>query len=476
MTPDATVDRLASLPFLAKVPRNELEWATSRGEVRTFAAGTCVRERGSTIDEMFVLLEGSVALHVPRGGGWRKVVEVGAGFVVGAIPYSRIQTAPGDLLVEQDATVFALCRDQFPDLIRDCPELTSALVHHMVDRAREFRTAELQDERMESLGRLASGLAHELNNPASAAARNARSLATLLDEAELASRALASARLTDAQLEAVDSLRKLCTAPEQVRSALEAADREDDIADWLARHGIGLVGAEALAACKVSLEDLEQLARTIPATGLDAAVRWVACGIAAREVAHEIESATGRVHELVAAVKGFTFMDREGVPDDVDIARGLADTVAVLENKSRDRSVEVLLETAADLPRVYGFGSEINQVWEKLIDNAIDAAGAGGKVTVTATSRDEAVLVRVADDGPGVPEEYRARVFDPFFTTKPVGRGTGLGLDTARRFVHLHHGDIDFTSQPGRTVFRVRLPVTGANPGRRVARAPDAAG
>jgi signal transduction histidine kinase len=172
-------------------------------------------------------------------------------------------------------------------------------------------------------------------------------------------------------------------------------------------------------------------------------------------------AATDRIHALVSAVKGFTFMDREGVPDDVDIARGLADTVAMLEGKSRAKSLRVRIETADDLPTVYGFGSELNQVWEKLIDNAIDAAPVAGNVTVTATRRGDFVVVRVMDDGPGISEEHRTRIFDPFFTTKPVGSGTGLGLDIARRFANLNDGDIDFSSQPGRTVFRVQLPVAG---------------
>jgi signal transduction histidine kinase len=155
-------------------------------------------------------------------------------------------------------------------------------------------------------------------------------------------------------------------------------------------------------------------------------------------------------------------MDRHGVPEPVDVARGLSDTLAMLDSKARAKSVIVRLETAPDLPRVHGFGSEINQVWEKVVDNALDAVGTLGTVTITATARDGSIVVRVADDGPGIPERIRARVFDPFFTTKPVGRGTGLGLDIARRIVHLHRGDIGFTTQPGHTVFRVRLPVEGA--------------
>ena len=461
MHPDDIVTRLAALRLFASVPREDLEWLVARGEIQTYAAGTTVRRSGVAIDEMSVLLAGRVALTVPKGGGWRTVLEVGAGYVLGVIPYSRFQKAPGNLVVRSACEVFVLHRTHFPEMIRERPDLTAALVHHMLDRAREFHTVQLHDERMQSLGRLASGLAHELNNPASAAARNAQSLAALLDEAEHASRALAKARLDDAQLAAVDAVLAACGEPVDARSALEAADREDDISEWLAGHGIDSDWAEALARSEVSLDTLDRLANTIPAGALGAAIRWVTSGAAAREVARRIESATRRIHDLVDAVKGFTFMDREGVPEEVDVARGLADTIAMLESKARAKSVSVRLETANDLPRVYGFGSEINQVWEKLIDNAIDAAGSEGNVTITATARDGAVVVRVTDDGAGIPEPIRARIFDPFFTTKATGQGTGLGLDLARRLVHLHHGELNFTSQPGRTVFRVRLPVTG---------------
>jgi signal transduction histidine kinase len=237
------------------------------------------------------------------------------------------------------------------------------------------------------------------------------------------------------------------------------ADREEEFTDWLEAHGIDPLEAPALATSSMTVAALDHLARALPPETLGIAIRWAGSDSAARQAAAHIMDATERIHALVKAVKGFTFMDRESVPDDVEIGRGLADTVAMLETKSRAKRVHVRVETADDLPRVHGFGSELNQVWEKLIDNAIDAAPQEGNVTVTATRRGDFVVVRVMDDGPGIPEEHRARIFDPFFTTKPVGQGAGLGLDIARRFTQLNEGDLEFTSQPGHTVFRVRLPV-----------------
>ncbi len=463
MSPEAEVivDRLAALPLLSSVPRNELEWLVARGELRTFEVGTTLSTTNEPIDEMSIVIAGRVGLYMDKAGGLRKALEAVRGHVLGTIPYSRIQSSPGTVIVEEDATTFVLNQRHFPDLIRECMGLTAALVHHMLDRTRTYRSVQLNDDRLQSLGRLASGFAHELNNPASAAARTAQSLIKILDEEQRAARELAAARLSDAQLAVVDAIRSECGRTAQLRGALEAADREDDIAEWLTRHGIEPVAAEALAASDVTIAALDRLAAALPPEALGIATRWIASGCAARVASRQIEAATGRIHDLVHAVKGFTFMDREGVPEEVDVARGLADTLAMLETKARAKSVTVHLETAADLPRVHGFGSEINQVWSMLVDNALDAVGDEGHVTITATARGDSVVVRVADDGAGIPEEIQARIFDPFFTTKPVGHGTGLGLDMARRIVHLHRGDIEFTSQPGRTVFRVRFPVAG---------------
>ncbi|HEX5069336.1 MAG TPA: ATP-binding protein [Vicinamibacterales bacterium] len=456
------LDRLAAIPLFESVPRQDLEWVLAHGDVRSFDVGTSPWKAGEVIEEMWIMLEGRAGLYVEKSGAIRRITEAAAGQIVGTLPFSRFRTSPGHVVVDEPITVVAVHQRHFPELIHDHLELTAALVHHMVDRSRAFRAVELNDDRLQSLSRLASGFAHELNNPASAAARTAQSLAGLINEEEQAARQLAAARLSDEQLAAVDAIRSECGRVGRTRSALEAADREDEIADWLGRHRIDARAAPALAMSDLSMAALDHLAGTLPADAVAVAIRWVASGCAARIASNQIEAATARIHDLVGAVKGFTFMDREGVPEQVDIARGLADTVAMMESKARTKFAALHVETAANLPRVEGFGSELNQVWQKLVDNALDAVDERGSVTVTAAARPDSVLVRVADDGPGIPENIRARVFDPFFTTKPVGKGTGLGLDIARRIIQLHRGDIDFTSQPGRTVFRVRLPAAGA--------------
>jgi signal transduction histidine kinase len=192
---------------------------------------------------------------------------------------------------------------------------------------------------------------------------------------------------------------------------------------------------------------------------LGAALRWVAAGCIVRGLARDVERASSRIHDLVSAVKGFTYMDHAAAPEPVDVGKGLADTLAVLASKAREKGTSLTVSAAANLPRVKGFGGELNQVWANLIDNALDAVGEGGRVSVTASQDGESVVVRVTDDGPGIPVEVKSRMFDPFFTTKGVGKGTGLGLDIARRLVDRHEGSIEVTSEPGKTEFLVTLPV-----------------
>jgi signal transduction histidine kinase len=244
-----------------------------------------------------------------------------------------------------------------------------------------------------------------------------------------------------------------------VLSPLEREEREDAIADWLIRHNVDPAPAESLADSGMAVQQLDQLVESFTGRELDAALQWLAAGCTTRHLAVEIRQAAARVSELVSAVKGFTQMDRASVPEPVDVGQGIGNTVIVLKAKAKSASVSMTVRVQPDLPRIRGFAGELNQVWTNLLENAIDAAGEGGHVEATAAHEGAAVVVRVIDNGPGVPAGIRDRIFDPFFTTKPVGKGTGLGLDIVRRLVQRHNGQIELDSVAGRTEFRVTLPV-----------------
>jgi signal transduction histidine kinase len=345
-------------------------------------------------------------------------------------------------------------------MIRECHTVTSILVHTMLDRARTFTSADLHDEKMVSLGKLSAGLAHELNNPASAIERSAALLEHRLEDSERATRALCAAHLTDAQLASLDAVRTSCLAtPERgVRSPLQRAEREEAIADWLTGHGLDPAIADALSETAVTFDALDVVASAVQGPALDNVLRWVAAACSVRSLASEIQEAATRISSLVMAIKGFTHMDQASVAEPVDLARGLDNTVTVLRSKARSKSATVVVDVEPDLPRVRGFVGELNQIWANLIDNALDAIPGSGRVEVRASRERDRVVVRIIDNGSGIPEQIRDRIFDPFFTTKPQGHGTGLGLDIVQRLVRHNDGDISVESRPGRTEFRVALP------------------
>ena len=454
------VERLAGHRTVGSAPREQLEWLAARGKLKRFEAGEVVARTGDSIQALYVVLTGHFSIRVDRGGGPRKVMEWGAGDVGGLLPFSRLQKSPGLTTMDETSEMLMVDRGCFGEMITRCPELTAILVHVMLDRARRFTSSDFQAEKMMSLGRLAAGLAHELNNPASALARSARELAARVFEMEASALALGAVRLSPEQLSAIAAVRSRCDKPgaRAALSPLARADREEAVAAWLARRRIRGATAEELAETALDVADLDRLASTLGDDALGFALRSLAAGQRTRALASEVEIAAGRIHSLVAAIKGFTYMDQSNVPKPVAIGQGLSDTMAVLGAKARGKSVTVTIDVARDLPPVDGLGGELNQVWANLIDNAIDAAPESGHVEVIAASEPNTVVVTVADDGPGITPELVERIFDPFFTTKPVGSGTGLGLDIARRIVRQHDGSIEVNSRPGRTEFRVILP------------------
>jgi signal transduction histidine kinase len=459
------VERLSAHRTLAPVPQHEIAWVAGHGALRHLDSGVVLTPKQGSVEGLHIVLSGYLSIHVDHGAGRRKVMEWRAGDVTGLMPYSRLVAPPGDVVAEELSEVFTVYRADMSEMIRECHELTAILVHVMLDRARHFTSTYLHDEKLVSLGKLAAGLAHELNNPASAIARSSGELRAAFFRFDDASRSLGSAGLKDAQIAVLQKVRNACFASgvKSVLSPLEQEDREDSIARWLRAHDAEETAAEALAETDITFAVLDELARSMQGQTLNAALRWIAADCGTRRLTLEIQQGASRICELVSAVKGFTQMDRATVPEPVDLGRGLANTLAVLGSKAKGKSVGVSLNLEKDLPPVHGFGGELNQVWSNLIDNALDALDEGGQIEIIARRERDQVVVRVIDNGHGIPAEVRDRIFDPFFTTKPVGKGTGLGLDIVRRLVQRHNGQIELESRPGRTEFRVTLPMSDSH-------------
>jgi signal transduction histidine kinase len=452
---------LAQHRTLGNAPHDELVWLAEHGEMRRFEKGDMLAPyQPEMFESCAVMLTGHFAIYVDHGAGTHKVMEWSAGDVTGVLPYSRMSKPVGTMIADEPIDAIVLHRRHFPELACRCPAITTALVHVMVDRARQFRSSELQDEKMKSLGKLAAGLAHELNNPASAAARSAKLLVEEMTSAEHAARVLGAARLSNAQLAAVDGLRQVCTfSPTLTLTPIERADREEAIGDWLAAHGADVSVSAALAETAVSTDRLDRLAAILEPSALTAAIRWVAAGCTTRALAADVERAASRISNLVGAVKRFAYMDRAIVPEPVDISISLNDSVALLQHKARNKSAGITLDIQPGLPNVLAIGGDLNQVWTNLIDNALDAVPPSGRVRISAARHPSGrVVVRIIDNGSGIPQQIRDHIFDPFVTSKPVGEGTGLGLDIAQQLVRRNNGDIDVESEPGHTEFSVSLP------------------
>ena len=452
---------LLRLPVFADLPDDQIEWFISQSQEMSLKAGDVYSRQGAPADAMFVILEGQVQWRGERGGE-TFVFDVEAGDVTGVLPFSRMKQFGVNGRAVTDTRALRFPASKFPELVQKMPELTQRLVGLMSDRIRETTRLEQQRDRLASLGKLSAGLAHELNNPASAAKRAASQLRDMLKKIKNASLELGRRDLTPAQKAEIERLEALFTQQDVVPpDALTISDLEDQIDSLLRSHGqndLWLLAA-GLARRNIRPEVVESLFANLDGDTARAALVRIAASEEIASLLHEIESSTSRISDLVGAIKEYTHMDPAPVQN-VDVVKSLETTLTIMNHKLK-QGVAVQRDYQGVPLLVNSFGSELNQVWTNIIDNAIDAMHGKGELRVRTYRDDSCAVVEISDNGPGIPDEVQPHIFEPFFTTKGVGEGTGLGLDTVQRIVKKHRGNIEVNSVPGDTRFQIWLPLAG---------------
>jgi signal transduction histidine kinase len=437
------------------------QWVAVAREQRA-EAGDVLAEEGMAPPGLLLLLEGSAQTLLVEHGRAEPAGRQHAPTWMGAIAVLTGESMIVRMQADAPCRLAVIEPADFRRLVFAQPAVHQRVMQQM--RPVMSRVAGLSQhrERLAALGTMAAGLAHELNNPAAAARRTASEMVEMIAVVNAS-----LARFVESGIERAEAERLVALQREAVErsvaasalDALDAADAEDDLRVSLEALGVAEPWrlAEPLAAAGVDQAWLERVAELVgPAT--DPALRWVAATLTAGRLAAELQESTERMSALVGAVKSYAYMDRGGLLE-IDLHEGLETTLVVLGHKLKQKAIEVLRDYDRGLPRLTVRGSELNQVWTNLFDNAIDAVEEQGTITVTTRQDHDCAVIGIADDGPGIPAEAKERIFDPFFTTKDVGQGTGLGLATARRvIVDRHDGSLTVESEPGRTVFLVRLP------------------
>lgn len=442
-----------------------LQFLVDHGEVRSYRKGNFIFKAGDPADEFIYVLSGRFRLFLTKNGQTREVAMLTPYEISGLLPYSRMTHAQGNAECREDAQLFTLHRQHFREIIVNHEPLAEALVHHMASRIRDFTKLRMQDEKLISLGKLSAGLAHELNNPASAMVRSSEELFKHLKLLPESFKQVMKSNLDPAKVD--ETTEWLFTILENKRPSLtlmQRNEREDAIFDLLEGYGIedAYELAEECVDYGLCAEDIERLHDLTGEGDFHTVIRWVVNNLSTERMVEEIHTSAERISTLIGSIKEYSHMDRSQDRQAVDINAGLRSTITMLRHKAKQGQILIEEEFCDSIPHLSGLPGELNQVWTNIIDNALDAMDGGGTLSIRTDWVEPNVCIKIADTGSGIPEEIQSQIFDPFFTTKSVGKGTGLGLDIVNKIIARHSGRIDLKSKPGHTEFTITLPAVEA--------------
>lgn len=464
---DITIDEIKKVIALSDLPDEQLKWILDNSEQLEYEEGEIVAKTGDPAEWMFFIIEGRIDYYMNVNG---KLVffnhftnDVESGGVTGLLPYSRMKVYSGNSIVVEKVRGLRLHKKYFQEMEKLYPDFIQRLIGYMTERARFFATTQMQREKVSALGNLAAGIAHELNNPASAINRISYDLANRLYlNIELTENMIRQGINADNIKYLRDKIELKESDPKHKLSALQRMNKEDELMVWLEEKGLPADQqvVDTFTEAGFTIEDLENLSDNVPKEELVQVLLWVENLLSSKRVIKDLAEASTRISNLVGAIKSHVHMDKTDDKQTTDIHKDIENTLTLLGYKIRDKKITVKKSYCEDLPKIPVYVGELNQVWTNIIDNAIYAVSEEGEITIESTCDKKNVNIKIIDDGVGIPKEIQSRIFDPFFTTKKVGEGTGIGLDIVQRIIKRHNGEIKVHSQPGRTEFLICLPIS----------------
>lgn len=455
---------LQEIPQLLHVPKEQLQWLVEKSSFKKLLEGDFIFKRGDSIDTLFVVLEGKIEIKLEQHGQYKSIGTIEKNGISGLLPFSQASSALGVGEVVKNTEILQLNGDYFKEMIAQHYELTEALVHVMTSRVREFTKDNVQEEKMMALGKLSAGLAHELNNPASAILRSAESLQNHLGTVPEKFKQLMLVKYTEAEIDQVNQIlfSKLNHRTENQISLIERNELEDKIEIWLEDHQVtnAFELTETLVDFGFDIQSLETIQKASDEKNFPIAIEWIENVLTTEKMVTEIKEASERISKLVNSVKSYTHMDRAPEKEAEDIQKGIKSTLTMLNHKIKQKSIAIDIDYKDTLPKPKIFISEINQVWTNILDNAIDAVDQNGKILIRIIQDGDFIKIEIKDNGAGIYEKDLPNIFDPFYTTKAIGKGTGMGLEVVQRIIHKHNGNIKVKSKPGETIFTIYIPIT----------------